>query len=73
VLLVIENVTSPLNVELTASIQGFKGTVTAADGTTTKTAPTLYIASGDYYPWDTIAVLALWVWCGIRLLRNPAK
>lgn len=69
-LFLIENATAPLNVEITASIQGFKGTASAPDGSTMKTAPTVYIASGDYYPWDTVGILALWFWCIIQLLRG---
>ncbi len=69
-LLLIENATAPLNVEVTASISGLKRTITAADGSTKKTAPKFYIASGDYYPWDTVAVICLWSWCGIALLRT---
>lgn len=69
-LLLIENVTAPLNVEVTANISGLKRTITAADGATKKTAPKLYIASGDFYPWDTVVVICLWSCCGISLLRN---
>ncbi|HEX3150279.1 MAG TPA: glycosyltransferase family 87 protein [Gemmataceae bacterium] len=68
-LLLIENVTSPLNVEVTASIHGLKGTVTAADQSTHVTAPTIFVASGDEYPWDTIAVIALWLWCVLTVWR----
>ena len=69
VLIVIENVTGPLNVEVTASIHGLKGTVTHLDKSTQKTAPTFFVASGDYYPWDTLTLSALWIWCGVRMLR----
>ena len=69
-LLLIENVAGPLNVEITASVQGLKGT---AEGATGKTAPTIYLASGDYYPWDTAAVFALWVWCAIRLMWSRGE
>lgn len=68
-LLVVENVTAPLNVELTGSIRGLKGTVKADDGPTRTTAPTFYVASGDDYPWDTALVFALWVWCVVRVSR----
>jgi arabinofuranan 3-O-arabinosyltransferase len=69
-LLMIENGTAPLNLDVSASIRGLKGTVTAADGSTRVTAPTFYVATGDEYPWDTVAVFALWVWCGIAVLRR---
>jgi hypothetical protein len=72
IMLLIENVTSPLNVEATASVHGLKGTVTAADGRTKETAPTFYIASGDFYPWDTLAVLALWLWCAAWISWRPS-
>jgi arabinofuranan 3-O-arabinosyltransferase len=68
-MLVIENLTVPLNVEMTASVMAAKSTETAADGTTALKAPTVYLASGDNYPWDTLAVFLLWAWCGVTLLR----
>jgi hypothetical protein len=72
-LFLIENITSPLNVEVTASLHGLKGTVLGPDGASIKTAPAVYVASGDYYPWDTTAILALWFWCVVQSLRNAAK
>lgn len=69
-MLLIENATSPLNVQVTASVHGLKGTMTAADGSTKKSAPTIYIASGDEYPWDTVAVLALWLWCVVQVVHS---
>ena len=72
-LLAIDNVTAPLNVEMTASIRGLRGTVTDPGGATRETAPTVYLASGDYYPWDTVTVLALWLWCGIAVLRRKQQ
>jgi hypothetical protein len=71
ILLLIENVTGPLNLEITGSFHGLKGTVTHIDGSTQKTAPTMFIASGDYYPWDTLMLMALWIWCAARVLRAP--
>ncbi|HKB03590.1 MAG TPA: hypothetical protein VKD90_15310, partial [Gemmataceae bacterium] len=69
-LLVIENATSPLNVEVSASVMGLRNTITGADGMTQQVAPTIYLATGDYYPWDTAVVFALWLWCAIRLARQ---
>jgi hypothetical protein len=69
-LLLVENATAPLNVEVTASVMSLRKTVTAPDGTTHLTAPTVYVASGDYYPWDTVVVIALWVWCAFRIARR---
>ena len=68
-MLVIENVTVPMNVEVTASVMAARSTVTAADGTTALKAPTVFLASGDNYPWDTAAIFLLWGWCGLTLLR----
>jgi hypothetical protein len=70
VLLLIENVLAPLNVELTGNLGGLKGTVTSSDGSTRQTAPRFVIASGDYYPWDTATLFVLWVWCAVKLLRG---
>ena len=69
-MLFIENASSPLNVEVTASIHGLKGTIPASSGGTQTTAPTIYVASGDDYPWDTLAVFALWLWCAIWVVRG---
>jgi hypothetical protein len=69
-LLVIENGTAPLNLDVTASVRGLKGTVSAPDGSTRVTAPTVYLATGDDYPWDTVVVVALWLWCGMAVWRN---
>jgi len=67
-LLIVENVTAPLNVEMSASVMGFRKTLTNEAGRVT--APTVYIASGDEYPWDTVVVIALWVWCLVRVMRS---
>jgi arabinofuranan 3-O-arabinosyltransferase len=67
-LLIIENATAPLNVELTASAMYYRGTETAQDGGTRQTAPTVRVGSGDEYPWDTAGVFALWVWCAVAVL-----
>jgi len=67
-LLIVENVTAPLNVEMSASVMGFRKTITSEAGRVT--APTIYIASGDEYPWDTVVVIALWVWCIGRLMKD---
>lgn len=67
-LLVIENATAPLNVELTASAMYYRGTQTVPDGSTRQTAPTVHIGSGDEYPWDTAVIFALWVWCAFAVL-----
>jgi hypothetical protein len=69
-LLLVENAIAPLNLELTGSVMGLKRTITAAGGATHLGAPTVYIASGDYYPWDTAVVFALWVWCLVRVIRQ---
>jgi hypothetical protein len=70
VLLVIENATAPLNVEVSASVMGLRKSITGPDGVTQQTAPTIYLATGDYYPWDTVVVFLLWLWCAVR--RQPA-
>jgi hypothetical protein len=51
-----------LNVDVTASIRGFRWTATAADGSTQLKAPTIKVATGDDYPWDTVTVMGLWAW-----------
>lgn len=68
-LLLIENAIAPVNLELTGSVMALKKTVTAADGATHLAAPTFFVATGDYYPWDTVTLFALWIWCAIRVIR----
>jgi hypothetical protein len=68
-LILIENGLAPLNLDMTASIRGLRRTATAADGGTQLKAPTIKVATGDDYPWDTVTVVGLWVWCGVRVLR----
>lgn len=72
-MLVIENVTVPMNVEMTASVMQWKETTTAGDGTTATTVPTIYLGSGDDYPWDTLAVFLLWAWCGRAVMRAKGR
>jgi arabinofuranan 3-O-arabinosyltransferase len=67
-LLIVENATAPLNVELTASAMYYRGTETALDGSTRQTAPTVRVGSGDEYPWDTAGIFALWLWCAFAVL-----
>jgi hypothetical protein len=64
----VDNAIAPLNLELTGSVMGLRQTVTAAGGAEHVVAPTIYVASGDYYPWDTVVVFALWLWCAIRVI-----
>lgn len=74
-LFVIENVTVPMHIDISASIQSLKETITHADGTTTTTAPTIYLSTADEYPWDTVAVWLLWLRCGWLVWRerlNPS-
>jgi hypothetical protein len=73
-MLLVENATSPLNVEMSASVMGFRRTITEAAGSTHLKAPTIYIASGDEYPWDTVVVFALWIWCLVQVAcGQPAR
>jgi hypothetical protein len=69
-LILIENGLAPLNVDMTASIRGFRWTATATDGSTQLKAPTIKVATGDDYPWDTVTLLGLWAWCGVRVVRG---
>jgi hypothetical protein len=69
-LILIENGLAPLNVDMTASIRGLRWTATATGGSTQQKAPTIKVATGDDYPWDTVTVVGLWVWCGVRVVRN---
>ena len=72
-LVLVENGTTPLNVQVTAKVHGLRWTATAADGTTRVEMPTVKVASGDEYPWDTVTVLVLWGWCVVRVLRSGRR
>jgi len=72
-MLLVENATSPLNVEMSASVMGFRRTVTEPTGSTHLVAPTVYIATGDEYPWDTVLVFALWTWCLVQVVKGDVR
>jgi hypothetical protein len=72
-MLLVENATSPLNVEMSASVMGFRRTITEPAGSTHLKAPTVYIATGDEYPWDTVLVFALWTWCLVRVASGQPE
>jgi hypothetical protein len=62
-----------LNLYVTASVRGLRWTATATDSSTQLKAPTIKVATGDDYPWDTVTVLGLWVWCGVQLMRDDRR
>lgn len=67
-LYLLENALRELNLQATFAIGYHAAVTTEADGTTAVCAPSLKIATGLRYPWDTVLVFLLWAWCGVQLL-----
>ena len=67
-LFVHDNWLTGLTVEATLGVVGWGHPTTAIDGSTAKWSPRVHADSSISYPWDTVLVLVLWVWCGLRLL-----
>ena len=42
------------------------------DGTT-EMAPRLVVGTSDRYPWDTVIILAIWMWCWMTVLAGRWK
>lgn len=69
-LLLFENSLNGMRLEGTFGIGYYARTLTAPDGTTCGVTPHFIADTGSNYPWETFFLLALWVWCGWRLIRG---
>jgi hypothetical protein len=69
-LFVLDNVLTGLAVEATVGVLGWGSPTTAANGSTMFSSPRIHADTSINYPWDTAWVIALWAWCGWRLLRG---
>ncbi|QJW93919.1 glycosyltransferase family 87 protein [Frigoriglobus tundricola] len=67
-LFVLENSLSGMELEATVGIRYYA--TPATDGSTNVRVPRLKGDTGPRYPTDTFLVLALWAWCGWRLVRG---
>jgi hypothetical protein len=70
-LFLVENSFNGMELEATMGIKRFA--TPAADGSTTATVPRVRVDTGVKYPTDTYLLLALWGWCGWRLLRGEER
>jgi hypothetical protein len=67
-----ENVTQILKIEVTAVAHAMASQRTLNNGTT-ELAPRLIVGTSDRYPLDTLMVLALWSWCWVTVLMGKWK
>jgi hypothetical protein len=72
VLLLVENWLLRVGPEATVALAYFATAATDAAGDTVITTPTLTLDVTLFQPWETFILLALWLWCGYRLLRGDA-
>ncbi len=71
VLLVLEeNTTRQMGLEVTAVAHSFTAARTNPDGTTKPGPRILVIGGGDRYPVDTLLVIAIWGWCAVAALAG---
>ncbi len=68
-----ENTIHGMAVEGTIGFGYYARSVMAADGVTSRVTPRLLVDSSINYPYETFLILALWGWCGWRLLRGEEK
>jgi len=69
-LIVYENTISGLGIHVTMNCGYLGGVVTGADGATQRSTPRMEFDTGTNYPWETFMAIALWAWCGWRVLRG---
>jgi arabinofuranan 3-O-arabinosyltransferase len=67
-----ENVTQPLKLEGTWVVRQRTSKRELPDGTTEQ-APRIIVGTSDNYPWDTVLVGALWLWCWGTVLAGRWK
>ncbi|MBA4062855.1 MAG: hypothetical protein C0501_03950 [Isosphaera sp.] len=72
-LVVYETAVSGWEIRGTVAFGHLVRVTTGPDGATGTRAAMLEVDTGLHYPWDTGLVLALWAWCGWRLLRGEER
>jgi arabinofuranan 3-O-arabinosyltransferase len=73
-LYLLDNVLNSLHAEATFGMGVWASTTTSPGGSTGLATPRLRLETSLSYPWDTVLVIALWAWCGIRLvIRSESK
>lgn len=72
-LLLLENSLNGMQLQATFGLGYYAQTVTTPDRTTSAVTPRVEVSTSTDYPWETAAVLAVWAWCGWRLLRGDER
>ena len=72
-MLLVENTLHGMDVEGTIGFGYYAHATTAADGATGRATPRLVLDSSITYPWETFLILALWAWCGWRLICGDER
>jgi hypothetical protein len=69
-LLLVENSLSGMELEATVGFGYYAHVTTGPGGETGRKVPRLIGDTSSGYPWETFLILALWTWCGWRLVRG---
>ena len=72
-LLLVENSLSGMELEATVGFGYYAQVTTGPGGETGRRVPRLVGDSSYGYPWETFLILALWAWCGWRLIRGEER
>ncbi|MBX9584042.1 MAG: DUF2029 domain-containing protein, partial [Gemmataceae bacterium] len=67
-LYLVENFLHWLGADLTVGAAAYARVTTATDGSTEAVVPKVRFETTLAYPWETVLLVALWAWCGVRLL-----
>lgn len=72
-LLLVENSLSGMQLEGTFGIGYYARTINGPGGVTSGVTPHFVADTGPNYPWEPALILALWAWCGWRLIRGDDR
>jgi arabinofuranan 3-O-arabinosyltransferase len=72
-LYLVENSLAGLKLEVTFGLGYLARVTTGPGGESGFATPQIMADTAAGYPWETFLVLALWVWCGWRLIRGDDK
>ena len=68
VLFLLEYAVQPLNIKASIVCERFSHEVLRADGEK-ELFPRLLLTFDEWGPWNTLVLIAVWAWCGIRILK----
>lgn len=72
-LLLIENSVNGMSIEGTIGFGYYSHVTTGPGGTTGRVTPRVVADTSSSYPWETLLVFSLWVWCGWQLIRGEER